>query len=316
MKHKVIFILSLLFLFTIMSCELNNNSIVTPIANDNTSATKAADIIQPPTEKLIKDIGTIRYIKNGEGFWAIIGKYNRYVPENLPKIFMRNGLKVEFTAIALAIPSNIRIWGRPVSLITMLSKDDRYPAVLDQATVNTVAIQGHPWLLEGITDTYQALNLPEEFMIPGLKVSVAGLIRSDIIIIPALWLLLDVKEITAISEMPRIISLGEKFKLPEGKQVIEPKARILFTFLEVLTDSRCPSNARCFWQGEALVAVNITIDGLDYGNYKLSTLAPNSSIQVGGYDFQFLDLAPYPTLPVEPVKQYTGVFVINPILKL
>ncbi|MBN2536202.1 MAG: hypothetical protein JXB88_25195 [Spirochaetales bacterium] len=123
-------------------------------------------------------------------------------------------------------------------------------------------IQGNPWFIRATTGTYQVINLPEEFQIEKLKVRFVGVIRKDIIIIPALWPLLEIIEIEKVDSDPVIFRLSEEFKLPVRQSALEPGEEILFTFKTVLSDSRCPIGVICVWQGEAIILVNVKIGSM------------------------------------------------------
>ncbi|MBN2532118.1 MAG: hypothetical protein JXB88_04470 [Spirochaetales bacterium] len=265
-----------------------------------------------PVKKIIKDTGVIRYINLEGGFYGIIGRKGNYDPVNLPRVFMQDGLAVEFTAEVLEDMASIHMWGTLVRLISMKTLDTtEKKLIMDEGVVHQRFIQGYPWLIEATTGTYQILNLPNSFQIEGLKVRFVGVIRDDINIMPPLWPLVEIIEIEKIGG-PEIIRLGERFKLPVGQSAYEPRQKILFTFKSVLQDSRCPSDVVCFWEGEAIILVNVNIAGRDYGDFKMSTHVRPSVIYVGRYSIRFLDLVPYPvsTDPIDP-DEYVGYFLID-----
>lgn len=70
-------------------------------------------------------------------------------------------------------------------------------------------------------------------------------------------------------------------------------------FDSVLSDSRCPANAQCVWQGTAIAKFSFYINGNIY-NAVLSTLPQpgsyDNSIILSGYKIEFIDLHPYPGL--------------------
>jgi len=154
-------------------------------------------------------------------------------------------------------------------------------------------------------------------MVDNLKVNFVGLIRKDIIIIPALWPILQIIEIERAKPGPIIVNLGERFKLPVTQSALVPKNQILLTFKSVLSDSRCPNGVTCIWAGEATVLVNVKIGSIDYGDFKMSTMQIPSTINVGRYYVQFLGLYPYPTYnkPIDP-NSYVGYFLIDSALEI
>lgn len=72
----------------------------------------------------------------------------------------------------------------------------------------------------------------------------------------------------------------------------------------VLEDSRCPINAICFWQGEAIAAFSLHINNEKH-SFTLSTApgsnqpVPNLRI-VAGYSIRFVNLLPYPQIDTPP----------------
>ncbi|MBN1411428.1 MAG: hypothetical protein JW969_11340 [Spirochaetales bacterium] len=58
--------------------------------------------------------------------------------------------------------------------------------------------------------------------------------------------------------------------------------------------------------------MGISIGGINYGRYKLSTLPGANRIFLAGYSFTLLDLVPYPVfnVPVD-LKSYVGVFLVD-----
>jgi len=65
-------------------------------------------------------------------------------------------------------------------------------------------------------------------------------------------------------------------------------------FDSVLTDSRCPGGAECVWAGEA--AVRFRIEKPDNSPYFIDLNEYTSNTLVGGYEFSFLELFPYPAV--------------------
>jgi hypothetical protein len=293
------------------SCQLD-------VSNDmenSTTATKALVSSDVSPSKLIKDTGVIKYINLEGGFYGIIGKNGNYDPVNLPRLFQQDGLRVEFTAELVTDMASIHMWGKIIRLVAMQTTDSEKKLIMDQGTIDQVFIQGSPWLIRGTLDTYQPINLPSEYQVENLKVSVVGVIRKDIVIIPALWPILEIVEIKKIGQDPIIVSLNREFKLPETQSALVPKDQFLLTFNSVLQDSRCPIGVECFWQGEAVIEVNVKIGSRDYGNFKMSTLGNPSIIRVGTYIVRFIDLYPYPVYSMQIKRpDYVGYFMISRVI--
>lgn len=73
--------------------------------------------------------------------------------------------------------------------------------------------------------------------------------------------------------------------------------RVKLSFDGVVSDSRCPANAMCIWQGAATAAFSFTRNG-DLHRFNLSTISmePNytKDTVIAGYKIEFINLLPYP----------------------
>jgi hypothetical protein len=81
----------------------------------------------------------------------------------------------------------------------------------------------------------------------------------------------------------------------------------------VLSDSRCPSNVQCFWEGNAEVRFLFTVDSIQT-DFVLNThggMQFNTDTIIGGYEIKLLRLSPYPKDPGEilQVEYYSEVIV-------
>jgi len=75
-------------------------------------------------------------------------------------------------------------------------------------------------------------------------------------------------------------------------------------FTAVESDSRCPANAICIWEGTAICNFTFMKNG-DRHQLKLTTLAiPGSpkDTTVAGFKIEFLNLSPYPGTTNGPIK--------------
>jgi len=65
---------------------------------------------------------------------------------------------------------------------------------------------------------------------------------------------------------------------------------VTLSFDRVTSDSRCPSDVVCFWEGEVTVALT-----LSRGGTEAFTLSDHSPTRVvGGYSFRLVSIQPYP----------------------
>jgi hypothetical protein len=74
-------------------------------------------------------------------------------------------------------------------------------------------------------------------------------------------------------------------------------------FMEVSSDSRCPTDVLCIWAGNAAVEIALAIgEGPSYP-FTLNTFTyPPATVDFSGYRVTLLDLTPHPvsTTPIQP----------------
>lgn len=77
-------------------------------------------------------------------------------------------------------------------------------------------------------------------------------------------------------------------------------------FKELLTDSRCPANAMCIWQGVAISVFTVSVGNdnhqITLGTQTIPSMCSKDTI-VSGYKVEFLDLSPYPGMPTVPNEE-------------
>jgi hypothetical protein len=93
----------------------------------------------------------------------------------------------------------------------------------------------------------------------------------------------------------KTFSLGDSFSLSVGQSASIDGDDLAIRFIDVITDSRCPSGVECIWQGEVACLVEITHSGTGQEKvltYPGLTQGP-SQAQIGSYQFTF-SVGPYP----------------------
>jgi hypothetical protein len=87
-----------------------------------------------------------------------------------------------------------------------------------------------------------------------------------------------------------------------GGEINNDKLKLCFQ--QVISDSRCPANAICIWQGTAVAKFSLTKNGKTH-SFVLSTLnmpgTYNKDTSLFGYKFEFINLSPYPGTVPTPV---------------
>ena len=89
--------------------------------------------------------------------------------------------------------------------------------------------------------------------------------------------------------------LGQEFTLAVGQTATIQDEQLKIKFVEVIGDSRCPSDVQCIWQGEVSCKLEITLQGTT--DTKVLTqpgLTQGPAISdFAGYQLQF-NVQPYP----------------------
>lgn len=90
--------------------------------------------------------------------------------------------------------------------------------------------------------------------------------------------------------------VGQKVKLSDGKN---QEQDLEIKFIEVKDDSRCPQNADCFWDGEAVVKFALEKDGFSGSMIMELSTSPNGTVKgpvtdTLGYTFEIISVTPYP----------------------
>ena len=79
---------------------------------------------------------------------------------------------------------------------------------------------------------------------------------------------------------------------------------VKLSFDALVSDSRCPANAMCIWQGAATATFTFTKNSHD-NRFNLSTvtLPPNYTKDtiIAGYKIEFVNLLPYPGTVADPI---------------
>lgn len=97
--------------------------------------------------------------------------------------------------------------------------------------------------------------------------------------------------------------LGQQFALAFQQTAISTDGTIEVRFKERLTDSRCPTDVVCVWEGEASIAIDVTVNNIDE-QISLSTHPEfGQKDTVGQLVFTLVDLQPYPCCHDQEIDQ-------------
>lgn len=94
--------------------------------------------------------------------------------------------------------------------------------------------------------------------------------------------------------------LEEPIEIYLGETISHCEENISLTFVELISDSRCPANANCIWQGMIEVKIAVVIEGKE-STFQLSS-EPNygsklpRTQELEGYQITLENAFPYPVI--------------------
>ena len=98
-------------------------------------------------------------------------------------------------------------------------------------------------------------------------------------------------------------NLGESFTLAAGESATISSENLSVRFVELISDSRCPTGAVCIWEGEASCMLEITYSGITNDKILVQPGFPGvSHTDFGAYTIAF-QVTPYPEVGKEIKKQ-------------
>jgi hypothetical protein len=108
--------------------------------------------------------------------------------------------------------------------------------------------------------------------------------------------------------------LGETFELKPGEQVVfDDAGGLVVKYAALIEDSRCPADAMCAVQGEALISVVLELNGESLQAELKTGGGEAGQASLGGFTVVLQNLEPYPlaSQPVAP-SDTVATFVVNP----
>jgi hypothetical protein len=86
--------------------------------------------------------------------------------------------------------------------------------------------------------------------------------------------------------------------IPVGRTAAVDRGRLTVEFRRVESDSRCPSNVQCVWEGDAAIALRVA-QGEARSDTTLHTRLDPRLVTYRGYELSIVNLAPYPATDQE-----------------
>jgi hypothetical protein len=115
---------------------------------------------------------------------------------------------------------------------------------------------------------------------------------------------------------PASANLGEVFTVAAGEEATINGENLRLRFVEVLEDSRCPTEVNCAWTGQARIAITVQQGEGEPVTVAFNTNpAPDQNQQtavVGAYTIELQSLEPYPqTTAAIPFEEYRATLVVR-----
>ncbi|MFD0977145.1 hypothetical protein [Salinimicrobium gaetbulicola] len=92
-------------------------------------------------------------------------------------------------------------------------------------------------------------------------------------------------------EVVKVLNVGGELKI--GRELLNDKTSV--KFIKVISDSRCPENVECIWQGEAEVLLGITINENYFEKQIVISGRLGRILKFGNLEILISYLDPYPT---------------------
>lgn len=107
-------------------------------------------------------------------------------------------------------------------------------------------------------------------------------------------------------------NLGEEFQLAVGERVSIPEENLWLRFLGVASDSRCPSDVVCVWEGDGAALIEVAPLVGDSKTDTLHTTLDPKVISLGLLELGLIQLDPYPisTSTIEP-DEYVVTLIVR-----
>ncbi len=106
-------------------------------------------------------------------------------------------------------------------------------------------------------------------------------------------------------------NIDTEISLNIGESVFINDHGITLKFIDVIDDSRCPSDVECVWEGTVSLMVNIQYNSQNLGNYILNSSNLHKASFMGYY-VKFKVLEPYPiSTEIIPKSSYNATFIFG-----
>jgi hypothetical protein len=128
-------------------------------------------------------------------------------------------------------------------------------------------------------------------------------------VLPALLLLAACDDTTTGPS----VAMGSEFQLRPSESVAVENTDVELRFEVVTSDSRCPADAICVWQGDATAVFSVRLSGSASSSLTLHTTGEDRRASASGLTLTLVRLDPYPyaSRPISP-SDYRALLRVDP----
>lgn len=94
------------------------------------------------------------------------------------------------------------------------------------------------------------------------------------------------------SRVVEVLTVGDELEI--GQKILNDKTSV--KFIKVISDSRCPENVACIWQGEAKVLLGISVNENYFEKQIVISGRLGQVLKFGNHEILISYLKPYPTV--------------------
>lgn len=112
----------------------------------------------------------------------------------------------------------------------------------------------------------------------------------------------------------KVVAVGSEFTLRRGERASVDDGRLLITFLAVASDSRCPADVVCGWQGDAAMLFRLESAVAESPTIvdTIHTELQPRSLTHQGYTMTVKTLEPYPYSDQDPgSRDYRATLIVT-----
>lgn len=140
-----------------------------------------------------------------------------------------------------------------------------------------------------------------------------------------IWFLILFLIVASCQEAPTEVSdqiINKSFELSIGESVTIKPDNLQIGFVHVTSDSRCPTNVFCLWEGEAQIKISLVKNRtvIIYGEIPIRGYVTakdtccHKYIDLDGYRITLMQLNPYPQHPIpNDFTKYRATLLVNRI---